>query len=101
MTMAKEYKVTLYAIGTTILVLLALLVLYFNRSYDIYFNTQGGTIYKTISVRPNNTVKKPADPIMEGYEFAGWYYEDTDKEYDFSTPIDKSITITAKWNKIV
>ena len=40
-------------------------------------------------------VSIPADPVKEGYDFIGWYLDD--EEYDFSKPVTRDLTLTAKF----
>ena len=41
------------------------------------------------------TANRPTDPTWEGYKFMGWYNGST--KYDFTQPVTKDITLTAKW----
>ena len=36
------------------------------------------------------------DPTKEGYDFLGWYYDDA--PFDKASPIEKNMTISAKWS---
>lgn len=99
--MSKPYKVTCYILGTIIAVLVVILILYFQRTFTVTFDTKGGTIYQAVEVKPNAQVAKPLDPVMEGYTFAGWYIGSTDSEFDFNAKISEDITITAKWKPVV
>ena len=98
--MRKGYKTTcdilLVLIGFSILIL----VMYFQRTYTVTFDTKGGTIYASAEVKAGDKAIKPADPIMEGYIFMGWYVGDTEEKYDFSKPVTESIVITAKWEAV-
>lgn len=64
----------------------------------------------TVSFEPDNgqpnwgdcigaglTVPKPADPTRDGYTFDGWYQGDA--KYDFSTPVNADLTLTARWTR--
>lgn len=51
-----------------------------------------------IDVQYNNVLGKFEDPILEGYEFIGWFLDND--EFDFSKPITSSITIYAKFEEI-
>ena len=47
---------------------------------------------------PNGRVKRPSpDPAREGYLFDGWFTGNI--AYDFSKPVTKDLTLTAKWTK--
>lgn len=43
-----------------------------------------------------STMVKPADPVREGYVFAGWFTEDG-KEFDFNARLTGDTVIVAKW----
>ena len=65
-------------------------------SYQVIFKAEDGTEIETKIVEYGKTVAKPENPTREGYRFLGWFTEDG-KAFDFSTPITKSMTLTAKW----
>lgn len=67
--------------------------------FSVKFESNGGSAVKTQSVLKNGTVTKPADPVRAGYTFVGWYNEET--LYDFSSNVVSSLTLVAKWEKIV
>ena len=46
-----------------------------------------------------DTVPRPDDPTMEGYNFLGWYTEDGIL-FEFSSVVTSSLTLYAKWEKI-
>ena len=64
----------------------------------VHFDTGGGKpepedqSFSTI----NGKAKRPSpDPTREGYLFDGWFIGEV--AYDFSKPVDKDLTLTAKW----
>lgn len=69
-----------------------------NTLYTITFNSNGGSTVLSQLVEENNKAKKPNDPTKDGYNFKGWYYNNT--EFDFENTITKDITLIAKWEKI-
>ncbi|MGN0794635.1 MAG: InlB B-repeat-containing protein [Aristaeellaceae bacterium] len=53
------------------------------------------------TVESGNTVKQPADPAAEGYQFDGWYSDEAlANEYDFTAAVTGDITLIAKWTQI-
>ena len=67
--------------------------------YTVTFDSNGGSAVAEQSVVYNGTATEPVvDPTRTGYTFVGWYNNDT--EYEFSTPITKNLTLTAKWTPI-
>ena len=42
----------------------------------------------------------PAENLHEGYDFSGWYVDDSySKLYDFAKPLTENISVYAKWNQ--
>ena len=71
------------------------------NSYNVTFNSMGGSLVASQNVDHNTATVKPADPTKTGYTFDGWF---TDKDctvaYDFNAPVTDNITLYAKWHKI-
>lgn len=61
----------------------------------VTFDTQGGTLVPSQTVKVGLTATKPTDPTKAGYTFAGWYLGND--LYDFSTPVTADITLVAHW----
>lgn len=71
------------------------------KTYKVKFSLNGGTggNAKTLTVEEGKTATKPSkDPTRSGYTFAGWYLNG--KAYNFSTPVNKDITLVAQWTEI-
>ena len=64
---------------------------------DIYYEVKFviDTKEEVIKVKENTKVTKPDDPEKVGYEFIGWFNDDT--LYDFESLVTKDITIEAVW----
>lgn len=101
MSIRNPYKSICYVIGCLIVVLAGLLVFYFRATSTVTFDTKGGTIYRSLEVKLNTSVAQPADPVMPGYTFEGWYIEGENEEYDFSRKVMEDTTIVAKWKPII
>ena len=70
-------------------------------SFTVSFNSGSGTYIPPKKVSYGNFAKKPGDPALDKYGFAGWF---TDNEYqeafDFETmEITKNLTLYAKWTQ--
>ena len=65
--------------------------------YTIKFSTDGGSKVDNQKVKGGELVKEPTDVTKHGFIFDGWYL--SGKKYDFSTPVTKNITLTAKWKE--
>lgn len=74
---------------------MVLFILLGNKKYEISFDTTGGSIVETQTIKKGKTALKPTDPTKAGYTFDKWYFED--EIFDFSTPIIKNIKLVAKW----
>ena len=72
---------------------------YVDTYYDVTFNVnmEGVTPVDTQTVKCNATANEPTAPTKEGYKFLGWFEKDAAEPFDFTTPITKSMTLTAKW----
>ncbi|MDT7509844.1 InlB B-repeat-containing protein, partial [Bifidobacterium sp. H1HS16N] len=69
-------------------------------THTVTFNADGGSpepADQNIS-DPYGRVKRPTpDPAREGYQFDGWFTGEV--AYDFSKPVSKDLTLTAKWTE--
>jgi len=70
-------------------------------TYTVSFHYKDGRAVEYQMVEKGNIVKRPEDPVKEGYTFVGWYsdYKCT-KEYDFSKPVKSDFSIYAKWEAL-
>lgn len=65
-------------------------------------SNNGGSTVSSIPVTNGQTVSMPADPIWDGFKFAGWYMDTgLTNLYDFSTPVTGDITLYAAWTPII
>ena len=64
-------------------------------NYTVTFDTNGGSKVNSQTIPYGETAKTPAIPAKTGYTFAGWYLEG--EKFNFSTPVTKDMTLTAKW----
>ena len=71
-------------------------------TYEVTFNTDGGSAVASQTVNSGDKAAKPEkDPTRDGYKFLGWYAADAADTFDFeNTVIRKATTITAKWLKL-
>ncbi len=65
--------------------------------YIVTFDSSGGSAVASAKVLKDKKVEEPKNPTKNGYIFIGWYLDD--KKFDFDTPINDNIVITAKWQK--
>ncbi len=69
------------------------------NSYNVSFNTDGGSEVSNQLVEYQKSAERPAtDPTKKGYIFVDWYSDQNyTSQYDFDTPIKGDTTIYAKW----
>lgn len=70
----------------------------------VNFNSMGGSEVSS-QVLESGVVEKPKNPTKEGYIFDDWYTSSNNGEtlesvFDFDTPIEKDLTLYAKWTPI-
>ncbi len=83
-------------VATVIVSIILVLVIMFNiKTYDIMYDTKGGTFVASERVKIFKQATRPLDPTKEGYTFDNWYYEDG--IFDFSTKITQNMIIEARW----
>ena len=67
-------------------------------SHTVTFATNGGSATATQSIANTARAAKPADPVRDGYAFAGWFADaKLTAAYDFDAPVTANLTLYAKW----
>lgn len=71
-------------------------------SFEVTFETNGGTAVQKQTVASGETAERPAeDPKKENCKFVDWYEDSTCQvKFDFTKPITKETKIYAKWDEI-
>ena len=66
--------------------------------YDVSFNTNGGNVIESQHIRGGRSAVQPA-AVKQHHTFDGWYANEgcTGSAYDFTTAVDHSFTLYAKW----
>jgi len=65
----------------------------------ITFNTNGSGEIPPVTINSGKYVTKPADPVMEGFIFGGWYTDaGFTNLFNFSNPVSTDLTLYAKWD---
>lgn len=67
----------------------------------VRFDTNGGTELEAVTVRYNELLTRPEDPIREGYHVAGWYSDiDLTQEWNFEEDTIKgNMTLYVRWEE--
>lgn len=68
--------------------------------YVVTFDSNGGSAVASQTVSENKAAQKPSDPIRQGYSFGGWQIKDTNKMYNFNSPVTKGTVLVAKWVEV-
>ena len=63
----------------------------------VTFVYDNGDSDKVVEIEYDKVLKRPDDPVYEGYEFNGWFKDD--EEYYFYDTVKEDFTLTAKWEK--
>ena len=71
---------------------------YATTSYEVIFNSDGGSAVDTQIVKYGEKAVKPEDPTMKGYNFLGWFDKDGN-QFDFDTEITHKTELKAQWEK--
>ena len=68
----------------------------------VQFDYQNNKYIKIRYVDQNGFISKPDDPILDGYEFIGWFTEKNGEgsQFDLSRRIDESMTVYAYWKAV-
>ena len=85
----------------TIIIFTIIIVLITNKkpiTYSVIFESNGGSLVETQIVKKDDTVKKPLNPVKEGYVFDEWTY--LGKTYDFNLKVVSDLKLVAKWTKL-
>ena len=67
------------------------------NSFIVSFDSDGGSSVASQRIFEDETVTQPADPTKAGYTFVRWELDGA--EFNFATPITRSITLKAVWTE--
>ena len=71
-------------------------------SFDVIFESNGGSTVATQNIVEGQKATLPANPTKDGYDFVNWYSDvDLTVLYDFDTPVNATLTLYAKWEEAV
>ncbi len=87
-------------IVVAILIVLLLLKGCNKGEYTVKFDSTGGSSISSMTTDENGNIKKPDDPVREGYVFEYWYLEGEDEPFDFNQKITSDMKLLAKWHAI-
>ena len=67
------------------------------ESYNIIFDSDGGTSIAAIKIDEGGVISQPEAPTKDGYIFVGWMLDD--EIYDFASSVTGDVTLKAKWEE--
>lgn len=102
--MSKKSVIIIAVIVLAIVVIGAAVLLLPKESDDTYtlsFNTNGGTKMSSITQAGDTTLAIPAEPVLDGSVFLGWYSdENLTAPFESNKMPSKNMTLYAKWAQI-
>lgn len=94
-------KNKIYGLISLIIILLITLIIVFSSNskdtFNVYFNSNGGTIVETQKVIVGDLIEIPNEPTKENFHFVCWELDG--EEFDFNALISFDIELTAKWSE--
>ena len=67
-------------------------------TYDVTFESNGGSSVEKQTVNEGEKIVKPADPTRANYDFTGWYTDvDCTNAFNFDTPVTGNTILYAGW----
>lgn len=87
------------AVLALILVIAFVVIIVKNVKYTVKFYTDGGNKIKPIKAKKGESFVMPANPVKQGFAFAGWYEDKELKRRFIDTKIArrKGLKVYAKW----
>ena len=65
-------------------------------TFNVNYESGEESDYTLVDV--NTAVSEPSDPVRDGYEFTGWFYDSScSTPYDFTVPVTDNLTLYAGW----
>lgn len=74
---------------------LALVAKWEPMTYNVSFNSNGGSVLPSQTIVYGGSISKPSNPTRDGFTFVGWFL--SDQEYDFTKVIESDLELLAKW----
>lgn len=101
--MKKRIFVALLAVVAIFCMAFALVGCNTNINYKLYFRVDG-EVYAVIDTSGDEVISIPADPVKDGYTFAGWFWDENVWEKPFTAnslldaPISGNMSVYAKFS---
>ena len=92
-------KIVGAVVGLFVLLVFAILMLSQGDSFEVTFDSAGGSKIEVQKVSEGKRAKRPNDPTKDGYEFVLWELDGV--RYDFDEKVTEDITLKANWKEAV
>ncbi len=71
-----------------------------HANYTVSFDTDGGSVVASQTIKYGGLVTEPADPTLAGFTFGGWYHDEAyTSAVNFATyKVEGNTTLYAKWD---
>ncbi len=94
----KTLIITVCSILGVALIAIMLIILLGNKTYQVYFDSDGGSFVPSQEVKKGENIQKPVNPTRDGYDFGYWSLDN--KEYDFTSKVEGDLILKAIWSQI-
>jgi uncharacterized repeat protein (TIGR02543 family) len=89
------------ALPNSITTNLTLTATYTMNTYQLTFQTSGGSVVGPLSLNYQSSITLPSNPTKEGYTFSGWYKDsELTTPFSFTTMPSQDLTVYAKWSEV-
>ncbi len=95
--MNKSTKLILCGVVLVAVISISLLLL-MPHNCKVSFDTNGGSIIESQTIKKGGHAVKPTNPTKSGFNFVEWTY--LSNKYDFNSEVKENITLVAVWEKI-
>jgi uncharacterized repeat protein (TIGR02543 family) len=96
--MKKKIIIIGAVVGVVLIGVVAFLLLQ-KKTFNVEFDSNGGTAIETQIVKEGEKATKPSDPKKEGFIFVSWELDGF--QYDFDKPVTKDIMLKATYKEII
>jgi len=92
------YEEKIFVLGFSVALVLTLTACKNYKSFDVTFDTNGGSSVDSYTIKEGEKLLEPTDPTKDNMNFDGWYIDDDfETKYSFSSTVTNDITLYAKW----
>ena len=68
------------------------------EGYNVTFETERGDAPEAQRIAKGELAVEPADPVVVGWGFDGWFAAGAATAFDFTTPVEEDLVLTAQWS---